>query len=306
MRLLFVGNDGGERVRVKSLIKDLISKVAIDGVASMQELLHDKEASLADYQLTFISMKVGDEVVSSVIEQSKLISPEFVKRIILIVPPSKQDGATLKEWLERGVGGFLFEPLSPAQISELIGRVAQNVVEQRTVDIGAVSVKTDVFEAVDLVDRLYRAELAGKKSAVDSKRVSYLQPNLESHFKTSTEQYVDALIELFGNSKPLVVRNAKSRKKQAKIIEAVHPGLDLTKLLIKRHIDPKRASGLLGITEVELKELCGGRMDVTEELADRLARGFGGTKEVWLERQNKYSEWRASLKGPEEKPSSSE
>lgn len=291
MKVLIVGKDAGERMRIKSLLKEMLSRVVMDGALSAQEIRLNVESPLSSYQLLFVSLRIGDEELLDIVSQCTAISPDFSRRIVLTVPALQQQGNTIKQWIEKGIGGFLFEPVSSEQLTELIGRVLQNVVEHRAIDPGSVSIKTDIIEAVDIVDTLYRAELTGKLSSSDKKRMTVIKPNLSSHFNARQEEYVDALVELFAGAKPVQVRNSRVIRKAPAVQEASHPGYELTKLLIKRHIDPQRAAGLIGITEAELKELCGGRTAVTEEIADRIARGFGGTKQTWLDKQKKYDDW---------------
>lgn len=62
------------------------------------------------------------------------------------------------------------------------------------------------------------------------------------------------------------------------------------------YLDPKglgckQASKLLGISEVELSGLLEARNDMTLDLAEKIAKAFGGSVQKWMNMQAKYTEW---------------
>ncbi|WKZ57830.1 MAG: hypothetical protein QY326_03950 [Bdellovibrionota bacterium] len=295
MKILIIGKDGGQRVRIKSLLKDVLAKATMDAAAAPQELLANKDLVFSEYLLIFASIDLGESGVTQLLEMATQVSPTFSKRIVLIVPPRSQSGNILTQWLQRGVGGFLFEPLSLDQISELVGRVAQNIVEHRTVDVASVSIKTDMMAAAALIDRLYKCEATGLDASLDQRKLDTIHKLLGEHFQSSPERYERYLIEIFSSVEPSVLKTPKVRRKQTTQIKVEHPGIEVFRLLQRRNISSERAQNLLSITEQELTLLCQGNFDVTPEMAERLARGFGGTKQTWLERQKQYTQYAKSI-----------
>ena len=52
-----------------------------------------------------------------------------------------------------------------------------------------------------------------------------------------------------------------------------------------------RAAQALGVSRKTLSELVNGRSGISPEMAIRLAKGFGGSPEVWLRMQMSYDLW---------------
>lgn len=68
------------------------------------------------------------------------------------------------------------------------------------------------------------------------------------------------------------------------------PGATISDVLAENSLSVKQFSALIGVTLAQATKLLAGRMSVSEEIAERLGKHIGSTKEFWLKREIQYQE----------------
>ena len=69
-----------------------------------------------------------------------------------------------------------------------------------------------------------------------------------------------------------------------------HPAYLINKIMIEENKSIKETALLLGLTENEIENLINARIDLTDEMIDKIVKNYGTSKELWVNFRNKYNE----------------
>lgn len=280
--------ESGTRGKLREVLNALIYKAEIRIFRSSKEALDSCDVA-ATPRLIFISYSLGSENLSDFLNKIKAMALKPSPRIVVTIDSKLRDNSSaIAELFVRGITGFISEPYSTDELSQLLRTVMENKAELQGRDRLRKATGFLMVDAMGQIDQLVAQLWRGEEPCgYPLREIRNISKNLKLVFEQDADGYADLIADIFNRAKPPaanLVRNKVRRNAPA----ASHPGAIICALMKERLLTPQRVAAMLKVQENDFNELMREQRSVDEELAKQLARVLGRSSREWLKLQSEY------------------
>ena len=302
LRVILAGFDPARRSRLREMLREALFKSEVEQLRKVSDILETLEGGM-EVDVAIVPASPRREAVLEFIARLQEIPPVSRPLVIVCLRGSDHDSILISEFYLAGVDGFLSEPFSELTLEEVL-----KTAEERKATAAQNSIEKDRQVAVfllgnvmRLLDEIARQRKSGKTARGRAgKRLSEVsRVYKETMQRVGMEGVLDKVIEKFETAEPFesaVVETAA----RAKLKIALHPSVHIQAILKKRAISREKLFELMHVDQAEFDAVLDGQADLTEAMADELARVIGGVPEYWLQLQGIYARYREALAKEEE------
>lgn len=298
LSVLIVIPDLQSKTKLREVLRSVVYKGEVHYERSIKEL--DKKLAdpiTAKYDVAFISGKFIPADISTFLKGLRESSSKKLPSIIIaLTSATSHPSGTIAAWYLEGVAGFISEPYTAEDLSELLTKVIEQRTKSFPIEGSIKARKASNFlltDAINLVDEVARLSYEGKEGGYALKDLKMLSKSFADYFNQDPKGFEEALVESFIKAKaPAWVKAANSKKSKSKV--AKHPGIVVWEILGQRGIGEDRLASLLKVEAEIAAALTRGNIAVDEALAQNLSRIFGMTPREWLKMQAEYDASKAA------------
>jgi addiction module HigA family antidote len=275
------------RTRLREALRSIEYDASVDIVRNSFEAL-SRLSNGGSFATVFLAYSGSMEPLEKFLEDVRAL-PITRPHFIVVLPNPQVDATHVAELFARGVDGFIAEPYSSAELADLFGAI-----DSTTAAGESATISRDMRMLGFLTSRLQFKldEVADiqalRENVIDRLPRSFtpLKETLDKLYENDPATFERILLARYQDIAPPKPSRRKITRKQRE--ETVHPGVKIKKLLELRRIETERIVTLLDITVEELSRLLQGKLEVSEGLANNLARALGETPRYWLDLQESY------------------
>lgn len=286
----------------KTKLREVLRSVLYKGQTAYERALKDLDKKLIDssgrnYDLIFISSKLPHTEISEFLKACNALNLPKPPSILVCMPSiSSKSSASVAAWYLEGVAGFISDPYTAQDLTELLSKVVEQRGKSDPIDAESKARKASKFlltDAMSLVDEVARLAFEGKEGGYALKDLKALSKNFSGFYQQDPSGYESAIVETFEKAKvPAWTKTTTRKKAKSKI--AVHPGIVVGQLMAQHGLSEDRLVGLLKLEPESIAALIRGQLEVDKDLAANLARVFGMTSREWLKMQTDFSAYQAT------------
>lgn len=282
------------RTRLRSVLRSFIYKGTLEYERDLNGLLERLEAGeLTDVNVLFLASSLGrskiEEFVGAV--ESKRIK-HVPPLIVFVTDELVERTAEIASLYIKGIDGFICEPYSVAEITDLVLAVFVKR-QKKAPNIPGASRELKAIEFLlhdamkhldDLIRMMYNGEEPRGYPLRDLRNIAQtLRPFVEQNVAL----YAEIAMRAFEKSKPASALDLqKKMRKPRKVV--LHPGMVVRQLMDSRGLTIDRLLTISRIDPDIFNALIKGQHSLDASIALELSRTLGMSKNEWLKLQIEY------------------
>jgi len=276
------------RAKLREVLKAVIYKANIQIAQSLQGFT-DGTISNERPQFIFASFSLGKEPIAKYLEQTAGLAGKEKPTVILTMDAKGgDDAASIAALYLKGAAGFISEPYSTTELSQLLTTL---LVNPPSVDDKSRALKATGFmlsDAMAHLDLWAAQRMRGNESGGYAHRdLKALSKDLSRAYDADTDGYSKIICDVFEKARPPAESLMRTKIKRP-VVRLVHPGTIIQEVMKQRLLTAQRVATMLKMEEPDFEALLNGKRDVDADLSKELARVLGRSSREWLKLQTDY------------------
>lgn len=283
-KVIIIDGNPQTRGRLREVLRSVLLKAQYQYFRTLAEGLESIKAS-PNFDLVFISSSFPMEALQAAVAEIRALPSDPSPLIIISLSGAALDVTFATNLYVHGAHGFICEPYSPEELSELITTArdeSQKSLEQADKDRRAADFLLQ--EGMKLLDQFAEYRSGGR---LGKGKVGRELQQVAEGFRAVAEKLMPPelehmLVERFIRAKTTKKGPPEERKSARPRVLHPHPGAVLRDLMQSRGLNREKILSVAHIEEAQLDLLLNEQLSVDEELARDLARALGRTSIYWI------------------------